>query len=57
VALEKVVGLCCEDDEGWGECPEEAEDKLFFDVGVDEAECEKVHAHGPRGQSIFNRHS
>ena len=52
-----MVGLGSEDDEGGGECPEEAEDKLLFDVCVDETESEKVHTHGPRGQSIFNRHS
>ena len=52
-----MVGLSCEDDEGGGECPEETEDKLFLNIGVDEAEREEVHAHGPGGQSIFNRHS
>ena len=56
VALEEVVGLGGEDDDGGGDDPEEAEDELLLDVGVDEGQGEEVHAHGPGGQSIFNRH-
>ena len=44
-----MVSLCCEDNERGGKCPEKTEYQLFLDVCIDEAEREKVHAHGPRG--------
>ena len=47
MALQKMVGFCCEDDDGGRECPEETKDKLFFDVGINQKECEQMHAHGP----------
>ena len=40
VTLEEMVGLSSENDDGGGEYPEEVEDELFFDVGVDESKCE-----------------
>lgn len=51
-----MVGFCCEDEDGGCECPEEAEDQLFLDVGVDEEESGEVHADSPWRDFVLDGH-